>query len=136
MRNTLVLFLTLTIGVTEAIAQEIEEIVVIGVVPAGASLQRDKIPFPVQAANVDDIERSNTLGIADFLNQNFASISLNDAQNNPLQPDLQYRGFTASLFWDWHRESRFIRTVFASTNHSVTQLIGIYYRSPQSRKSH
>ena len=36
------------------------------------------------------------VNIADFLRQNFSSISLNDAQNNPMQPDLQYRGFTAS----------------------------------------
>lgn len=82
--------------VTPTFAQELEEIVVVGVTPAGSSLDRDKIPFPVQISNADDLENTNSLGIADFLRQNFASVSLNDAQNNPLQPDLQYRGFTAS----------------------------------------
>lgn len=77
-------------------AQTPEEVVVIAVVPAGAGLDKDKIPFPVQNANARDIENANSLSVADFLRQSFASVSLNDAQNNPLQPDLQYRGFTAS----------------------------------------
>jgi outer membrane receptor protein involved in Fe transport len=78
------------------LAQDPEEIVVVGVVPVGAGLDRDKIPFPVQVADARDIETANALSIADFLRQNFSSVSLNDAQSNPLQPDLQYRGFTAS----------------------------------------
>ncbi|PCJ23012.1 MAG: TonB-dependent receptor [SAR86 cluster bacterium] len=76
--------------------ERLEEIVVIGVVPAGAGVEKDKIPFPVQTANAADLENANALTIADFLRQSFTSISLNDAQNNPMQPDLQYRGFTAS----------------------------------------
>lgn len=95
MRSTLVLIFAL-VGGAEAIAQEPEEILVVGVVPAGSSLAIDKIPFPVQVANANDLQNANALGIADFLNQSFTSITLNDAQNNPLQPDLQYRGFTAS----------------------------------------
>jgi iron complex outermembrane receptor protein len=74
----------------------IEEIIIIGITPGGAGIDRKKIPFPVQAANSDMLENSNATSIADFLKQNFSSISLNNAQNNPLQPDLQYRGFTAS----------------------------------------
>lgn len=76
--------------------QRPEEIVIIGVVPGGAGVERDKIPFPVQSATAADLEAANALSIADYLRQNFSSITLNDAQNNPLQPDLQYRGFTAS----------------------------------------
>ncbi len=76
--------------------QEPEEIVVVGVVPSGAGIDRSKIPFPVQTANAAGLEDANAVSIADFLRQGFSSINLNDAQNNPLQPDLQYRGFTAS----------------------------------------
>ena len=74
----------------------VEEIVVIGITPAGAGIDKEKIPFPIQTADARMLENSNATSIADFLKQNFSSISLNDAQNNPLQPDLQYRGFTAS----------------------------------------
>jgi iron complex outermembrane recepter protein len=100
MRGFPALLFTLSVGLQtvglQSFAQEPEELLVIGVVPAGAGLDKDKIPFPVQNANANDLENANSLTIADFLRQSFTSISLNDAQNNPLQPDLQYRGFTAS----------------------------------------
>lgn len=74
-----------------------EEVIVIGVTPShGAGLPENKIPYNVQAATSEDIERSESLDLSDFLNRNLGSVTLNDAQNNPLQPDLQYRGFTAS----------------------------------------
>ena len=95
MRSTLSCLFTAVIA-TSVLAQDPEEIVVVGIVPAGAGLDRDKIPFPVQVANARDLETVNALSIADFLRQSFSSVSLNDAQSNPLQPDLQYRGFTAS----------------------------------------
>ena len=79
-----------------ASAQQAEEIVVVGVVPAGSSIDTDKLAYPVQTATNDDLKNINAVSIADFLKQSFSSISLNEAQNNPLQPDLQYRGFTAS----------------------------------------
>ena len=80
-------------------AQEaVEEIVVIGVTPSrdGAGLPEDKIPYRVQSASAEDIDRSQSLDISDFLRHNLASITHNDAQNNPLQPDIQYRGYAAS----------------------------------------
>lgn len=83
-------------GFSAATAQTTEEITVIGVVPFGAGIDRDKVPFPVQTGSAEDLKNSNSQSIADFLKQGFTSVSLNDAQNNPLQPDLQYRGFTAS----------------------------------------
>lgn len=95
MRSTLILLLLLATA-TNSFAQDLEEIVIVGVVPAGAGIDRDKIPFPVQVANANDLQDAGALSIADFLRQGFSSISLNDAQNNPLQPDLQYRGFTVS----------------------------------------
>lgn len=78
-------------------AETLEEVIVIGVTPShGASLPVEKIPYNVQAATSEDIERSESLDLSDFLNRNLGSVTLNEAQNNPLQPDLQYRGFTAS----------------------------------------
>ena len=80
-------------------AQEtLEEIKVIGITPArdGVGLSADKIPYRVQSASAEDIDRSQSLDISDYLRHNLASITHNDAQNNPLQPDIQYRGYAAS----------------------------------------
>lgn len=88
--------LLLAVAIAPVAAQPPEQIIVVGVVPGGAGLDRSKIPFPIQTANATALENSNSVSLADFLRQNFTSISLNDAQNNPLQTDLQYRGFTAS----------------------------------------
>ena len=80
-------------------AQEtVEEILVIGVTPSrdGAGLPEEKIPYRVQSSSAEDIDRSQSLDISDYLRHNLASVTHNDAQNNPLQPDIQYRGFTAS----------------------------------------
>lgn len=74
-----------------------EEVIVIGVTPVhGSELPVTQIPYNVQSAHGDDIERVQSLSLADFLNRTMESISINDVQNNPLQPDVQYRGFTAS----------------------------------------
>ncbi len=78
------------------LGQDAEEIVVVGVVPAGSSLDQSKLPFTVQSGSADDLNNMNALSLADFMRQSFASVSVNDAQNNPMQRDLQYRGFTAS----------------------------------------
>ncbi|WP_461517949.1 TonB-dependent receptor [Porticoccus sp.] len=75
----------------------LENIEVIGITPlSGVGLAVDKIPGNVQTATAEDIERQQALDISDFMNQTMMSISINQAQNNPFQPDLKFRGFTAS----------------------------------------
>ena len=74
--------------------EPLEEVVIIA--PYGTALSRDRIAANVQSADAEQIERAQTLDITDFLNRNFASVSINHAQNNPLQPDVNFRGFTAS----------------------------------------
>ena len=70
---------------------------VIGTTPAhGVGLPEELIPFNIQSASSEDIERSQTLGLTDFLHSNLGSITITDAQNNPLQSDIQYRGYTLS----------------------------------------
>ena len=83
-------------AITQTFAQDVEQIVIVGVVPAGASQELDKIPYPIQTSTAEDLRNIAALSLADFLAQSFSSISLNDVQSNPMQPDLQYRGFTAS----------------------------------------
>jgi iron complex outermembrane recepter protein len=74
-----------------------ESIDVIGITPShGTGLPEDMIPFAIQSATSEDIDRSKSLALSDFLNRNLGSVVINEAQNNPLQPDIQYRGFTSS----------------------------------------
>lgn len=76
---------------------ELEEVVVIGVAP-GSAIGQDarKLPFAVKSTSFLDLDKSQSLDLTDYLNSQGASVSINSAQNNPLQPDLQFRGFTAS----------------------------------------
>lgn len=76
---------------------ELSNIEVIGTTPMhGVGLPGDEIPANIQSANAEDIERVQGLDISDFMNKTLGSVSLNQAQNNPFQPDLKFRGFTAS----------------------------------------
>jgi len=76
---------------------ELTDIEVIGVTPMhGVGLPADEIPANIQSANDQDLERVQGLDISDFMNKTLGSVSLNQAQNNPFQPDLKFRGFTAS----------------------------------------
>lgn len=77
--------------------EEQEVIEVIGITPThGIGLPETRIPYNVQSATAADLEASQALDITDYMNRYLGSISVNDAQNNPLQKDVQYRGFTAS----------------------------------------
>lgn len=76
---------------------ELSGIEVIGTTPiGGVGLEADKIPTKTQSADADDIERIQSLDISDLLNRTMGSVNISAAQNNPFQPNLNYRGFTAS----------------------------------------
>ena len=75
--------------------QPVETIDVIGT-PLGASLDADEIAQNVQTATAEDIRARGALDLADFLKRDLASVFVNEAQSNPLQPDVQYRGFVGS----------------------------------------
>ncbi|MDX2268626.1 MAG: TonB-dependent receptor [Bryobacter sp.] len=73
------------------------QIEVVGVAPlAGSERQRDEVPVPLQTASAESLSLSGALDLTDFLNRRMQSVYLNEIQNNPLQPDLNYRGYTAS----------------------------------------
>ena len=75
-------------------ARPLEEVVVTA--PYGIGIDPSLVPANVQRATAEQLERSQSLDLTDFLNRGFASVSINNAQNNPLQPDFNFRGFTAS----------------------------------------
>ncbi len=70
---------------------------VIGITPLpGLGVPLSQVPAPVQSATGRDLERSGARGIADFLQRNFGGVYVNEMQGNPFQPDINYRGYTAS----------------------------------------
>lgn len=76
---------------------ELSNIEVISTTPiGGVGLEADKIPTKTQSASADDIERIQSLDISDLMNRTMGSVNISAAQNNPFQPNLNYRGFTAS----------------------------------------
>ena len=62
----------------------------------GLDLKPEQMPAPVQTAVGADIEASGALDVSDFLNRRFNGVFVNEMQGNPFQPDLNYRGYTAS----------------------------------------
>lgn len=76
---------------------ELPVVVVVGVTPLpGPTLEKDLVPAPAQTATAADIERSHAIDLTAFMNRSLGSVYINDIQNNPLQPDVNYRGYTAS----------------------------------------
>ena len=90
-------FSALTPAVADEQALELETIDVISVTPLqGSGVELDKIPSQVQTATAEDLEKAQSLSLADYMNDHLGSVHINEAQNNPLQPDVYYRGFVAS----------------------------------------
>ena len=56
----------------------------------------DRVPGGTQRADAAALRESGTTRLPEFMERAFGSVSLNSAQGNAYQPDLQYRGYTAS----------------------------------------
>jgi outer membrane receptor protein involved in Fe transport len=77
--------------------EPLQTVVVVGTTPLpGAEADASKIPAPVQNATSADIERTHATDVSAFMNRALGSVYVNDVQNNPLQPDINYRGYAAS----------------------------------------
>ncbi|HSI25533.1 MAG TPA: TonB-dependent receptor plug domain-containing protein, partial [Methylotenera sp.] len=62
----------------------------------GVGLPKELIPANIQSVKGEDMVDQNNLSIADFLSSGMLGINVNEVQNNPYQPNVNYRGFTAS----------------------------------------
>jgi outer membrane receptor protein involved in Fe transport len=80
-----------------ATAQELQQITVIGNTPLpGLGLPLNQIPANVQTADSSDMQRQQSLDLADYLNNNFSGVNVSESADNPFQRDVNYHGFTAS----------------------------------------
>jgi len=74
-----------------------DKIEVISTTPLqGVGLPKEKIPANIQSVKGEEMVNQNDLSIADFLSSGLLGINVNEVQNNPYQPNVNYRGFTAS----------------------------------------
>jgi outer membrane receptor protein involved in Fe transport len=83
--------------ITLSLAQQASKVEVVATTPLpGIDLPLDEIPSPVQTATQADIQNSSAVDLADFMNRRLNGVSVNEMQDNPFQPDVNYRGYTAS----------------------------------------
>lgn len=74
-----------------------ESVIVVGVTPlAGIGIDRDRVPSNVQSLTNDTLSRTGGVSAVEQLQWSAASVHANEATTNTFQPDLQFRGFTAS----------------------------------------
>ncbi|MEO8164702.1 MAG: TonB-dependent receptor, partial [Betaproteobacteria bacterium] len=70
---------------------------VVGTTPVvGIGVPVNQVPANVQSTTGADIQRQKTRDLSDYLENNLGSVTLNQGQNNPFQPDVNFRGLTAS----------------------------------------
>lgn len=62
----------------------------------GRGVDANKLPGNIQTVSAEKLQKAQSISLADYINQYLGSVSINEAQNNPLQPDIYYRGFVAS----------------------------------------
>ena len=70
---------------------------VIASTPIGSlDISVDDVPVPVQTVTSRTIEDTNAIDLTDVLKKRMNGVYVNENQNNPFQPDVNYRGYTAS----------------------------------------
>jgi len=80
-----------------AAAHELPQVLVIGNAPLpGFGLPLNEIPANVQTASSQDLQRTQTTDVAEYLTQKFSGVNVSASADNPFQLDINYHGFTAS----------------------------------------
>jgi outer membrane receptor protein involved in Fe transport len=62
----------------------------------GIGLSKEVVPANIQTISGKQIKEDNNLSIADSLSNSMQGVSVNEVQNNPYQPNVNFHGFTAS----------------------------------------
>src|SRR5688572_3583226 len=72
-------------------------VTVVGTTPLpGVEQPVVRVPAPVQTFTARDVERSGALDLSEYANRRLQGVHVNEMQGNPFQPDVNYRGYTAS----------------------------------------
>ncbi len=91
------LFVPAVMAQTPSAPLTLPAVVVIGTtLLPGLGTPIQDVPANVQVHSSRDMDAQRPTNLADYLEQNVTSVSVNSAQGNPFQPDISFRGFTAS----------------------------------------
>lgn len=83
--------------ITHSDMDNIERINIFSQTPLSVGLVGDQNTIgSVQTINAQSLVQSQAISLAEHMKNQLVSLHINDVQNNPFQPDVQYRGFTAS----------------------------------------
>ncbi|CAD9226377.1 TonB-dependent receptor [Burkholderia cenocepacia] len=86
-----------TIAPAEPPAIVLPAVVVVGTTPLpGIGTPLLKVPANVQSVRAAELDAQHRATLTDFFAANLPSVTISDAQGNPYQADVNYRGFTAS----------------------------------------
>ena len=78
-------------------AMEVPTVEIVGTTPLpGLGTPLRDVPANVQTLSSADLSHQRQTNLTDFLEQNPTGIASNAAQGNPFQPDINFRGFSAS----------------------------------------
>src|SRR3984893_13701307 len=78
-------------------ALEMPTVEIIGTTPLpGLGTPTRDVPANVQVFTSKDLSGQRQTNVTDYLEQNATGLSANAAQGNPFQPDINFRGFSAS----------------------------------------
>lgn len=86
-----------TKSITLALASQSSNVSVVAPTPLpGTDIPIEDIPAPVQVTGAVDMQQSGALDLADLMNKRLNGVYINENQENPFQPDVNYRGYEAS----------------------------------------
>ncbi|PFH28742.1 MULTISPECIES: TonB-dependent receptor [Burkholderia] len=78
-------------------ATQLAPIIVVGTTPLlGIGTPLTQVPANVQTIRASEIGRQHRASLTDYFEKNLQSVDINEAQGNPWQIDVNYRGSTAS----------------------------------------
>lgn len=84
-------------SITLALGPQTLKVDVVSATPlVGTDLETNQIAGAVQTATAADLQDSGALEVGDFMNRRLNGVYLNEMQGNPFQPDVNFRGYTAS----------------------------------------
>lgn len=76
--------------------QPVEVVSVYGVSTLGVGELAEQSPLGIQRFDSADLGGQSGYSVAQFLDRSAAGMVVNEAQGNPLQPDIRFRGYSAS----------------------------------------
>jgi iron complex outermembrane receptor protein len=62
----------------------------------GIGVPRNRLPYNVEQLGPSAINSENAVSLPELMGQRLPSVNVNEIQGNPFQPDVSYRGFSAS----------------------------------------